>query len=318
MSINPPLPEHAAPVSDTVAAPLDGQYSSAPAHVEAPPKSMWRLGLQVFLANRLAIVGLVVVVLFLLFCFVGPFVHHTEQLRTDLAQANQPPSSAHILGTDDVGYDEFGRLMVGGQSSLEIGIAAAVMATLVGTLWGAIAGYLGGVVDAVMMRVVDTLLAIPGLFLLLLLVAIFTPSTGLLIVVIAFGAWLTPARLVRGETLSLRTREYVQAARMMGGGNRRAILKHITPNAIGTIVVNATFQVADAILIVAALSFLGLGVPPPHADWGNMLSDGTAFTQNGYWWMILPPGLAIVLVVVAFNFLGDALRDAFEVRLRRR
>jgi peptide/nickel transport system permease protein len=310
MTINPPLPERAAKVSDAI----DGSAIDQ----DAPPTSMWRLGLQVFVANRLAIVGLVVVVLFLLFCFVGPFVHHTEQLRTDLAQANQPPSSAHILGTDDVGYDEFGRLMVGGQSSLEIGIAAAVMATIVGTLWGAIAGYLGGVVDAVMMRVVDTLLAIPGLFLLLLLVAIFTPSTGLLIVVIAFGAWLTPARLVRGETLSLRTREYVQAARMMGGGNRRAILKHITPNAIGTIVVNATFQVADAILIVASLSFLGLGVPPPHADWGNMLSDGTAFTQNGYWWMILPPGLAIVLVVVAFNFLGDALRDAFEVRLRRR
>jgi peptide/nickel transport system permease protein len=308
MTINPPLPEHTGHVSDSIAATSQ----------DAPPRSMWRLGLQVFLANRLAIIGLVVVVLFLLFCFVGPLVHHTEQIRTDLAQANQPPSSAHILGTDDVGYDEFGRLMAGGQSSLEIGIAAAVMATIVGTLWGAIAGYLGGFVDAIMMRVVDTLLAIPGLFLLLLLVAIFTPSTGLLIVVIAFGAWLGPARLVRGETLSLRTRDYVQAARMMGGGNRRAILRHITPNAIGTIVVNATFQVADAILIIASLSFLGLGVPPPHADWGNMLSDGTAFTQNGYWWMILPPGLAIVIVVVAFNFLGDALRDAFEVRLRRR
>lgn len=309
MTINPPLPEQVH-VSDTVAAPVDSG--------DAPPTSMWRLGLQVFVSNRLAIVGLVVVLLFVLFCFLGPLLYHTEQLRTDLAQANQPPGGGHPLGTDDVGYDELGRLMVGGQSSLEIGIAAAVMATLVGTLWGAIAGYLGGWVDAIMMRVVDTLLAIPGLFLLLLLVAIFTPSTGLLIVVIAFGAWLTPARLVRGETLSLRTREYVQAAKMMGGGNRRAILKHITPNAIGTIVVNATFQVADAILVVAALSFLGLGVPPPHADWGNMLSDGTDFTQNGYWWMILPPGLAIVLVVVAFNFLGDALRDAFEVRLRRR
>ena len=311
MTINPPLPEQAH-VSDTVAAtPADS--------ADAPPKSMWRLGLEVFLSNRLAIVGLVVVLLFVAFCFLGPLLYHTEQLRTDLAQANQPPGAGgHPLGTDDVGYDELGRLMVGGQSSLEIGIAAAIMATIVGTLWGAVAGYLGGWVDAIMMRVVDTLLAIPGLFLLLLLVAIFTPSTGLLIVVIAFGAWLTPARLVRGETLSLRTREYVQAAKMMGGGNRRAILRHITPNAIGTIVVNATFQVADAILVVAALSFLGLGVPPPHADWGNMLSDGTDFTQNGYWWMILPPGLAIVLVVVAFNFLGDALRDAFEVRLRRR
>ncbi|HEY2061095.1 MAG TPA: ABC transporter permease, partial [Amycolatopsis sp.] len=145
-----------------------------------------------------------------------------------------------------------------------------------------------------------------------------SPSVGLLILVVSFGAWLTPARLVRGETLSLRTREYVQAVKMMGGGNRRAILRHIAPNAIGTIVVNATFQVADAILLVAALSYLGLGISPPHADWGNMLSNGTNFVQNGYWWMILPPGIAIMLAVIAFNFLGDALRDALEVRLRKR
>jgi peptide/nickel transport system permease protein len=285
----------------------------------APVTSMWKLGLQVFLQNRLAIVGLALVVFFILFCFLGPLLYHTDQVHTDLANADLPPGTdGHPLGTDDVGYDELGRLMVGGQSSLIIGVAAAVLATIWGTLWGAVSGYLGRWFDTIMMRVVDTFLAIPSLFLVLLLVAIFTPTVPLLILVIAFGAWLVPARLIRGETLSLRTRDYVQAAKMMGGGNWRAIRRHIMPNAIGTIVVNATFQVADAVLILASLGFLGLGIAPPHADWGTMLSNGTTFTSNGYWWMILWPGLVIVLIVVAFNFLGDALRDAFEVRLRRR
>jgi peptide/nickel transport system permease protein len=271
-----------------------------------------------FLENRLAVAGLALIVFFVVFCFLGPLVYHTDQITTNLAGADQPPGAGHPLGTDDIGYDELGRLMAGGASSLEIGVAAALIATGFGTLWGAVAGYVGGFADAVMMRVVDTMLAIPTLFLMLILSAIFTPSVDLLIVVVAFGAWLGPARLVRGETLSLRTREYVQAVRMMGGGNRRAVLRHIAPNAIGTIVVNATFQVADAILLVASLSYLGLGIAPPHADWGNMLSNGTESVQNGYWWLILPPGIAIIGVVVAFNFLGDALRDALEVRLRRR
>jgi peptide/nickel transport system permease protein len=294
------------------------EAKTPPAELKDQPRSAARMTLQAFRENRLAVAGLVLIVLFLLFCFVGPLIYHTEQVATNLSGANQPPGAGHPLGTDDVGYDELGRLMEGGRSSLEIGVAAAVIATVFGTLWGAIAGYVGGFVDAVMMRVVDTLLAIPTLFLLLILAAIFTPTVSLLILVVSFGAWLSPARLVRGETLSLRTREYVQAVRMMGGGSRRVVLRHIMPNAIGTIVVNATFQVADAILLVASLSYLGLGIAPPHADWGNMLSNGTEFVQNGYWWMILPPGIAIMLVVVAFNLLGDALRDALEVRLRRR
>jgi len=280
---------------------------------------MWRMVLQVFLQNKLAVIGLVVVVLFLFFCFLGPVLYHSNQVLTNLRNADLPPGSPGFpLGTDDVGYDELGRLMVGGQSALAIGFAAAVIATVFGSLWGAISGFFGGWVDAIMMRVVDTFLAIPSLFLVLLLAAIFKPTPGLLIVVIAFSAWLGPARLIRGETLSLRTRDYVQAVKMMGGGRRRSILRHILPNAVGTIVVNATFQIADAILTLAALSFLGLGISPPHADWGSMLSNGSNFTANGYWWMILWPGLCIVLIVVAFNFLGDALRDAFEVRLRRR
>ena len=131
-------------------------------------------------------------------------------------------------------------------------------------------------------------------------------------------AWLEPARLIRGETLSLRTREFVDAVRMMGGSSARIVLRHIIPNTIGTIMVNATFQIADAILTIAALSFLGLGIPPPASNWGNMLSNGVTYIFAGYWWQIYPPGLAIVFTVVAFNLIGDAMRDAFEVRLRRR
>lgn len=274
--------------------------------------------LATFLENRLAVVGVGVVVLFAVFCFAGPLLYRTDQVHVDLAQAAYGPSAQHPLGTDEVGYDQLGRMMVGGQASLEVGVAAAVLATLFGTLWGAVAGYAGGFVDAVMMRVVDAMLAIPALFLLMFLSAIARPNTWVMIGVIALVAWLVPARLVRGEALTLRTRDYVRSVRLMGGGSWRAVLRHIAPNAIGTVVVNATFQIADAVLLVAALSFLGLGIPPPSATWGDMLSNGINYTYDGYWWLIYPPGLAIVLVVVAFNLVGDALRDSFEVRLQRR
>ncbi|MHB1577099.1 MAG: ABC transporter permease, partial [Candidatus Dormibacteria bacterium] len=222
------------------------------------------------------------------------------------------------LGTDPVGYDVLGRLMVGGQTSLEIGFAAALIAVGMGVLWGAAAGLAGGIIDSIMMRIVDALLAIPFLFLLILLGAIFTTSVPELIIVIGLVAWLVPARLVRGETLSLRVREYVQAVRVMGGGTSRVLFRHIIPNTIGVIVVNATFQVADAILFVATLSYLGLGVPPPATNWGGMLSNGLSYVYAGYWWLIYPAGIAIIVTVVAFNFVGDALRDALEVRLQQR
>ncbi len=231
---------------------------------------------------------------------------------------NSPPSLGHLLGTDPAGFDMMGRVMYGGEVSLEVGFAAAGIATVIGVVWGAVSGFFGGWVDALMMRIVDVLLSVPLLFLLIVLAVIFQPSLPLLILVIAFVAWLVPARLVRGETLSLRVREYVQAVRVMGGSGRRIVVRHIIPNTIGTIVVNATFNVADAILLLAALGFIGLGVPLPQTDWGSMLANGVNYALNGYWWEIYPTGLAIVLVVVAFNFVGDALRDAFEVRLQRR
>jgi peptide/nickel transport system permease protein len=275
-------------------------------------------GLEVFVENKLAIVGVVIIVAMTLFCFAGPLFYHTDQVHTNLGGANQHPGAGHPLGTDANGYDVLGRLMVGGQASLEVGFAAAIVATVVGTVWGAVAGYFGGVLDTVMMRFVDALLAIPALFLALVVVAIFPPTKVELIIVIALTSWLTTSRLIRGDALSLRVRDYVQAMKVMGGGGTRAVFRHIAPNAVGTIVVNATFQVADAILLVVALSYLGLGIQPPATDWGGMLSNGITYVYNDYWWVIYPPGLCIILVVVSINFIGDALRDAFEVRLQRR
>ena len=201
--------------------------------------------------------------------------------------------------------------MQGGQVSLMIGAAAGVLAALLGSLWGAVAGYIGGAVDAVLMRVVDAGIAIPAIVLLLLLSSVYRPSTTLLIVVIAGTSWLSTARLVRAEALTLRTREYVQAARVMGGGSLRAILRHIAPNAMSTIVVNATFQIANAILLLVTLSWLGFGVQFPSVDWGDMLSAATQVIDNGYWWQIVSPAAATVVIVVAFVMLGDGLRDGF-------
>jgi len=277
---------------------------------------------RVFVENKLAVVGAVVIIFMVLFCFLGPVFYSTNQTNAQLALLNSvenaAPSSAHLFGTDANGFDMLGRIMFGGQTSLEVGFAAAAIATVVGVLWGAIAGFFGGWVDTIMMRIVDVLLSIPLLFLLIVLAVIFQSSLGLLILVIGFTAWLVPARLVRGETLVLRVREFVQAVRVMGGTSRRIVLRHVVPNTVGTIIVNATFQVADAILYLAALGFIGLGVPAPQTDWGSMLSDGVNYAASGYWWEIYPAGIAIVLVVVALNFVGDALRDAFEVRLQRR
>ena len=192
-----------------------------------------------------------------------------------------PPGAGHPLGTDDVGYDQLGRLMVGGQTTLEVAFGAAAVAVLVGVVWGAVAGYLGGFIDALMMRIVDALLAIPALLLLLFLATVFQPNVLLLIVVVGLTAWLVPARLVRAEALTLRNREYVLAARTMGVRTPTLIGRHIVTNSIGTILVNATFQVADAILVVAALSFLGLASRRPRPTGARCCPTGSTTPTPG-------------------------------------
>jgi peptide/nickel transport system permease protein len=328
MTLNlPPEPVPLPPEQVAADSPLTGLATIAPEHdpTAAPgmlpagkPRSAFRRGLDVFLENKLAVTGVTIFVAIFLFCFAGPLVYHTDQVHVNLGNANMPPGAGHPLGTDSNGYDILGRLMSAGQISLEVGLAAAALATIVGVMWGAVAGYFGGILDSVMMRIVDALLSIPTLFLALVVVAIVSPTKQILILVIALTSWLTTSRLVRGEALSLRVREYVQAMKVMGGSGARAVGRHIAPNAIGTIMVNATFQVADAIALVVALSYLGLGVPPPEQDWGGMLSNGVQYVYDGYWWQIFPAGLCIIIVITAAIFIGEGLRDAVEVRLQQR
>lgn len=285
-------------------------------HEEAEPLSEGARGLALadFLRNKPAVGGVLLLLAIVGFCFLGPVFYHTNQVNTNILEVKLPPSSAHPLGTDELGYDQLGRLMVAGQSTIEIGVGAGILAALIGTLWGALAGYLGGVVDALMMRIVDALLSLPTLVLLIVLTAIIRPSVVVLIIVLGLISWLAAARLVRAEALTLKTRLYVQAFRGFGGRTPRALVRHIVPNTLGTIIVFTTFLVADSTLFVAYLSFLGLGLPPPATTWGDMLTNGVTFIYVGDWWLIYPPGIAIILLVMSFNLLGDGLRDVFAVR----
>jgi peptide/nickel transport system permease protein len=282
------------------------------------PRSMFRRGWEVFSENRLALIGLGFVIFIILFCFVGPMIYKTQQVTVTLTNSYCTPSASHLLGCDNLGYDVVGRLMQGGQSSLEVGLAAAFVACLFGSIYGAVSGFSGGIVDSILMRIVDAMLSIPFIFVLIILAVLIHPSRLTMIGFIAATYWPGPARLVRGETLSLRTREYVAAVKVAGGRSSRAVMRHIIPNAIGTIIVQATFAVADSIIILSGLGFLGFGIQLPQTDWGGMLSNGLQYLSLGYWWLIYPAGILIILTVVAFNFIGDALRDAFETRLQRR
>jgi peptide/nickel transport system permease protein len=284
-----------------------------PEPAEAPPA---RTVLARLRTDRLAIAGASVLLAAVLGCWLGPLVYHTDQVHTALSAARLSPGAGHPLGTDDLGYDVLGRLLAAGRTSLLIGVLAGLIATAIGVVWGALAGYLGGWADTVLMRVVDTGVAIPALFLLLVAATLVTPSVGILAVLIGCVSWLVPARLMRAETATLRERDYVRAITVIGAGPLRVMFRHLIPNAIGTVLVNVTFQIADAILLVTYVSFLGLGVPAPTTDWGAMLSKGLTYTYDGAWWLILPPGIAIVVVVCAVNFVGDGLRDAFAVRGR--
>ena len=280
--------------------------------------SPWVLVLRTFAQNKLAIIGVGAIVLVTLFSFVGPLIYHTDQFNPNLTIFSQAPSSQHLLGTDSAGFDIVGRLMKGGQSSIEVGLAVGFASTIFGLIYGAISGFAGGWVDGVLMRLVDIGYAIPIVLLFIFMADIFKPNLVLLIGLLVAVSWLIPARLVRGETLTLRTREYVQAVQVMGGRSGRIILRHIVPNTIGVIMVTVTFQVANAILTLAVLQYLGFGLPATTPTWGGMLADGTTYLQDGYWWEIYPALIIIVITVVAFNFIGDALQDAFDVRLQER
>ncbi len=282
---------------------------------------MWRQRLRIFMHNKLAIASVGYLVLILLFCYLGPVFYHTNQTNQAAALDavwNAHPSAAHLLGTDSSGFDELGRIMYGGEYSLTLGMLAGLITIIVGTIYGMVSGFIGGVVDTVMMRILDAFLSIPYLFLLISLFTIFSRSTTFLIIIIGITGWWANARIIRGDALLIKKLEYTQAATSMGASKWHIIRRHVFPNSISNIVTVATFSVADAILFLSALGFLGLGILTPQTDWGTMLQNGTAQISNGYWWEIYPLAAVFILVVVAINYIGDALRDTFEVRLIER
>ncbi len=282
---------------------------------------MWKQRLRIFTHNKLAIASVGYLILITAACFIVPMLHHTNQTDQALAlnaKWNAAPSWSHWLGIDGSGYDEMGRIFYGGEYSLTLGILAGMITIFVGTLYGMVAGFFGGVVDGAMMRLLDAFLSIPYLFLLITLITIYSRSTTFLIIIIGITGWWGNARIIRGDALLIRQLEYAQAATAMGASKWHIIRRHVFPNSISNIVTTGTFAVADAILALSALGFLGLGIQTPQTDWGTMLQNGTANISNGYWWQIYPLATIFILVIVAINYIGDAMRDAFEVRLLER
>ncbi|WCL59489.1 ABC transporter permease [Bacillus safensis] len=277
------------------------------------PETMLRLFCEKFFKNKLAVAGSVILLIIIFSAIFAPVIAPYAPEHQDLLKRLQPPSAEHFMGTDKFGRDIFSRVLYGARVSLVVGFVSVVGAITIGTVVGAVAGYFKGFVDSLLMRFVDVVLSIPDIFLLITLVTIFKPGIDKLILIFALTGWTTTARLIRSEFLSLRTREFVLAARTIGTKNHVIIFSHILPNCIGPIIVSATLKVGSVILAESTLSYLGFGIQPPTASWGNMLQDAQNFSiMVQAWWYPLFPGLLILLTVLCFNFLGDGLRDALD------
>lgn len=263
--------------------------------------------------NGLALAGLSILFLLALIATVGPWLVHTSPATQNLLERLEPPSSRHWMGTDDLGRDVLSRMVFGARISLSVGFLAVGLAVSIGTVLGLLAGFLGGWWDTLIMRTIDVVLSIPTIFLLLTVLAFLTPSIYNVMAVIGLTAWPGLARLVRGECLSICEREYILAVRIAGVPTRRILFVHILPNVIAPILVSATLGVGGAVLTESALSFLGLGVQPPMASWGNILAVGRDYLHIA-WWLSLFPSVAILITVMAFNFLGEGLRDIVDPR----
>lgn len=282
-----------------------------PAPSLAPRRRAW----EHFRRDRLALLG-GMIVLFIAACAAfAPLLSVHDPLQVDLAFYRQPPSPTHVLGTDSAGRDVLSRLLYGGRVSLAVGLVAVAVATSIGLVLGVVSGYYGGWADVAIMRLTDVVQSFPSLIVIITVVSLVGASIYTVMLGIGLFGWPTVCRLVRGTTLSVREREFIQAARLLGATNRRIMFRHIVPQTASPVVVAATFGVAQAVLLEAALSFLGLGVRPPQPSWGNMLTDAQSLTilQNMPW-LWIPPGVMITLTVLSINFLGDGLRDALDPR----
>jgi len=277
-------------------------------------EGIWQIIWRRLKKNKFAIFGMVVIILLSIIAIVSPLISPYNPYEQNLTERLQPPSLKHLCGTDELGRDVFSRMLYGSRISLSVGLLAVLIATTIGIIVGSISGYFGGVVDNILMRFVDIMLSIPTLFLILMLIVFLGPSIFNVMLVIGLTGWTDLARLVRAEFLSLKNREYVLAAKAAGAGHFRIIFRHILPNALSPVFVSVIFGVAGAILLESSLSFLGLGVQPPTASWGNILTSGKDYIESA-WWLSFFPGFAIFITVMSYNLLGEGLRDALDPRL---
>jgi peptide/nickel transport system permease protein len=274
--------------------------------------SFWRA----FRRNRLALAGGVVVVFLAVLALLAPVVSPRDPNRPEVKKILDAPSKAHPLGTDQLGRDVLSRMLYGARVSLAVGFVSVGIATAIGIVLGSLAGYHGGTTDAMVMRLVDLMLVFPRFFLLLAVLAFLRPSIWTIMAVIGLTGWMSVARLVRAEFLSLKEREFVLWSQSIGASAFRIIWRHILPNAMAPVLVAMTLGIPAAILTESGLSFLGLGVQPPHATWGNILNEGKDAIEIG-WWLSVYPGVAILITVLSYNLLGEGIRDALDPRLRQ-
>lgn len=267
-------------------------------------------------SNKLAMFGLAILILLISCAIFAPMFSPYDVSTQSLSEQNLPPSSAHWFGTDDLGRDVFVRTWYGARISLFVGFMAALIDLFVGVTYGGFSGLKGGRTDTIMMRIVEILYGLPNLLIVILLMVVMGSSLFTIIVALTVTGWIGMARLVRGQILQLKNYEFVQASRLLGGGNAHIIRKHLIPNAIGPIIVQMTLTVPSAIFAEAALSFLGLGVQAPHASWGVMTNDALGVILSGEWWQLFFPALCISLTMFGFNVLGDGLQDAIDPRLQ--
>lgn len=277
-----------------------------------------RMALKRFFRHRLAVVGLVMLLVIVLLVIFGPLISRFQPDQIDLLARSQAPSSTHWLGTDQTGRDIFARTLSAGRVSLLVGVLSTLISVVVGTVLGALAGFFGGWVDNLIMRFVDVVMTFPSIVVLLTLAAIIGPGVDKTIIIIGLLGWPLAARLVRSKLLSVRELDFISAATALGASDRRILLKHALPNVVDVLVVFVSLGVASAILTEAGLSFLGLGVQPPQASWGNLLTTAREIqVLEAYPWQWMPAGALIVLTVLATNFLGDGLRDALDPKARQ-
>lgn len=273
--------------------------------------SLWKDAWTRLSNNKLALLGLVTLVFFCIIAFLAPWIAPYGYEEQNLILGASPPSYQHLLGTDIFGRDMLTRIMYGGRVSLLVGFIATSVALVIGVSWGAVAGYTGGKLDAFMMRLVDILYALPFMIFIILLMVVFGKNLLLLFFAIGAVEWLTMARIVRGQVMTLKKQEFIEAAHSMGLPKQIIIVRHIVPNAIGPIIVYATLTVPNVMLLEAFLSFLGLGIQPPESSWGLLINYGVE-TMEEYPWLLIFPGLALTITLFALNFLGDGLRDALD------